>query len=468
MKAWILALACLIGGPALAAEITPLSFQGGALVAHAAWETGPRSPQESVLRLEWRTGAGVPADAGEVRVALFMPDMGHGSAPTRVEAVSDGAGRRLPGVVRVRNMYFTMGGLWEVRVTLRSAGVAETQSFALTLPGGGHHHLQGLLNPAAELASSPALAAICADGVTAHPRLKGYWHIDRPSLSLGREALFATMHLRPSEEGEYTVVAVDRADPSAFRELKRFKEPVRDLAFGHGELWALFRDRIVQLDPATGAVLAELNTVPNVREEDESARAFAWVGDRLVVAHGSLGFVAYDRKARGFTMAHDLGLTQGRHLSKAVEVTAVSDTQAAFGVEDVTIANHPPYAFNGILLVNFSGAAFTERYAYDRKSSGVISHPRLTAVNGELLINNWGILQHVGLAELRQAGAAHVHWTPLRIEAAGASLPAELLGDLLVENDTVFGCAHVQYRQGKAIEHKGVVYQSNVAAALGR
>lgn len=119
-----------------------LSFANGAIHAHATWTQGPQSPAESVLRLEWKNGADhSPVEPGRFRVSLWMPDMGHGSAPTQIQRVLDERGEPILGSYDVRNVYFTMGGKWDVRVSLKLAnGTEETKAFSVMLDGGGHGH----------------------------------------------------------------------------------------------------------------------------------------------------------------------------------------------------------------------------------------------------------------------------------------------------------------------------------------
>jgi hypothetical protein len=57
-----------------------------------------------------------------VSVKLFMPSMGHGSHPTQVIQEVDQAGNKIQDRYRVKNVYFTMPGDWEIRVDLKRDG----------------------------------------------------------------------------------------------------------------------------------------------------------------------------------------------------------------------------------------------------------------------------------------------------------------------------------------------------------
>lgn len=123
-----------------------LSYKKNTLHIHATFPSAPIVGQESLLVLEAKDAKTHQATelTDNVEVVLWMPSMGHGSAPTQVERILDANGNILPGVFNVRSVYFIMGGDWEVRVTLTDAqGVQETKAFKVALDGGhdhgGHH-----------------------------------------------------------------------------------------------------------------------------------------------------------------------------------------------------------------------------------------------------------------------------------------------------------------------------------------
>lgn len=152
MKSLIIAFGMLLGGLAHAhgghdhgTPMTHLTFANGAIHAHATWQSGPEVSNESLLKIEWKNGADhSPTEPpGAFEVALWMPDMGHGSAPTQIQRVLDAQGQPLTGVYQISNIYFVMGGDWDVNVTLTyQDGSKETQVIKVSIPtdgGGGHH-----------------------------------------------------------------------------------------------------------------------------------------------------------------------------------------------------------------------------------------------------------------------------------------------------------------------------------------
>lgn len=118
-----------------------LVFKNGSVHVHATFSKAPAVGLEVPLVLETKdavTHQNISLE-DKVEVVLWMPSMGHGSAPTQIQRVLDSNGDLLTGVYNVRNVYFTMGGDWEVRVVLtNNEGLKETQSFNMKLDGSGH------------------------------------------------------------------------------------------------------------------------------------------------------------------------------------------------------------------------------------------------------------------------------------------------------------------------------------------
>lgn len=143
------ALALFLSIPAFAhpGHAGHLVFASGKIHAHLSWDQGPDgNGGESIMRVEWHDGVthqiidmGLPFE-----VSLWMPSMGHGSAPTQIQRAIDNQGQAIVGTYQIRNMYFVMPGDWDVRVTLKyQDGTEETQTWSVIVDGedhGGHHH----------------------------------------------------------------------------------------------------------------------------------------------------------------------------------------------------------------------------------------------------------------------------------------------------------------------------------------
>lgn len=121
-----------------------LSFRNKSIHVHTEFTAPPQVGTESFLNLDTRSGKDhsfVDLSDDTMDVVLWMPDMGHGSAPTQINRVVDANGDVAPGRYIVRNIYFVMGGDWDIQVILTDKnGQKETQTFRVTLAGSGHHH----------------------------------------------------------------------------------------------------------------------------------------------------------------------------------------------------------------------------------------------------------------------------------------------------------------------------------------
>ncbi|MGE3261930.1 MAG: hypothetical protein AB7K68_09140 [Bacteriovoracia bacterium] len=122
-----------------------LAFAEGKLHAHLSWLVEPNTKGEAKMKLEWRDGSTheIIEPALPVSVSLWMPDMGHGSAPTQIQRMLDDRGSVIVGTYEVRNMYFMMPGNWEIRVKVKyPSETEETKIWAVSVggDGGGHDH----------------------------------------------------------------------------------------------------------------------------------------------------------------------------------------------------------------------------------------------------------------------------------------------------------------------------------------
>lgn len=70
------------------------------------WVRGPFNGPESVFQINF-----LEKPSADINVELWMPSMGHGSAPTKVFVDPD-----IPTLLHVTNVYFIMGGDWEIRI----------------------------------------------------------------------------------------------------------------------------------------------------------------------------------------------------------------------------------------------------------------------------------------------------------------------------------------------------------------
>lgn len=96
-----------------------LLFSKSQLCASLEWTQGPQSSSESEFIVKFwdhktSSATGPFQDPPQtLSVILWMPSMGHGSSPVKIEKLQD-------GVFRVRRAFFIMPGDWEIRFFLKN------------------------------------------------------------------------------------------------------------------------------------------------------------------------------------------------------------------------------------------------------------------------------------------------------------------------------------------------------------
>lgn len=89
--------------------------------AHIQWLRPPTSSEPAELTIE--LAGNIPEDT-TLSALLWMPSMGHGSAPVQVERLS-------ASQYRITKIYFIMPGDWEVRISFKNSSQVLDQ---LTIP----------------------------------------------------------------------------------------------------------------------------------------------------------------------------------------------------------------------------------------------------------------------------------------------------------------------------------------------
>ena len=117
-----------------AAFAETLSFPTLGLTVQTEWIAKPVVNKETSMSLQILNADSTRVELTDLpEVELYMPDMGHGSGPTSFERILDENDEIIPGLFKVRNMWFIMKGKWDVRVTLTKDGKAETQIIKVKL-----------------------------------------------------------------------------------------------------------------------------------------------------------------------------------------------------------------------------------------------------------------------------------------------------------------------------------------------
>lgn len=103
-----------------AQEAEEFHFQSSELSFRIEWTEPPRMGESKFLLKIWNSKTGsangpYQDPTSKLHVFLWMPSMGHGSSPVKIN-------RTAAGEYEVTNVYFIMGGQWELKFQLLSNG----------------------------------------------------------------------------------------------------------------------------------------------------------------------------------------------------------------------------------------------------------------------------------------------------------------------------------------------------------
>ena len=109
-----------------------LKFEKANLLMDFIFVEGPKNQGESKLKIQFKNPLGSPARIPYgLKVTTFMPDMGHGGSPVKLEPIPGQIGE-----FYVKKIYFYHNGKWELRFQLfDNAGFSETQVLTLIIDG---------------------------------------------------------------------------------------------------------------------------------------------------------------------------------------------------------------------------------------------------------------------------------------------------------------------------------------------
>lgn len=107
-----------------------LLFKTQSMCVDLAWTVSPTDSAAGEMTLKFYGSDAVAAPVEPsyaVSVVLWMPAMGHGSSPVRVEKLEN-------GIYKASNIFFVMPGEWEIRVQLKDGkNVVDQVSQAISI-----------------------------------------------------------------------------------------------------------------------------------------------------------------------------------------------------------------------------------------------------------------------------------------------------------------------------------------------
>lgn len=106
-----------VGNDFVRSESQPLSFKKTDYSFIISWVDGPKKGASRFVMKTWKKDLGTMNGPYQdlqknLHIFLWMPTMGHGSAPVKITKIADGE-------YDVSNVQFIMGGKWDIRFQLK-------------------------------------------------------------------------------------------------------------------------------------------------------------------------------------------------------------------------------------------------------------------------------------------------------------------------------------------------------------
>ncbi|MBC7466329.1 MAG: FixH family protein [Bdellovibrio sp.] len=95
-------------------EVYKLASASLGLAIDLAFDKTPNDSDENTFILQFhQPGSSVAVGVDQtIAIILWMPSMGHGSSPVKIQKIAD-------GIYRVTKVYFIMPGDWEIRLQIK-------------------------------------------------------------------------------------------------------------------------------------------------------------------------------------------------------------------------------------------------------------------------------------------------------------------------------------------------------------
>ena len=321
----------------------------------------------------------------------------------------------------------------------------------------------------ATFVKSDSFSKLCANSVKINPlKTTSSYQVSRSSFAENKSLLFVAREQYAAKKRYTTIIAVNKSNPQTKKELIKLKGKVHDLLHVNDSIWALQNHKIVVANLDSLSVKEIPLSATTSRKRYDRAYDMTIAGSYVIVAYGAAGLQLVDSDNLAVHDQIDLGLHQANgHKSLATGIVAINDEQILVSIDNATMAKKGPQPFNGILEVNLTEDSIA-RYPYNQKNSGILSrHAKMKIKDGILWINNWGQIQFVKIASMREQQEVNIGWIPTDFEDKGKRWSAEPLGEFLLVGQDLFGCAKVHPLQTTTrSQPTGLVYKIDPSKKL--
>jgi outer membrane protein assembly factor BamB len=271
------------------------------------------------------------------------------------------------------------------------------------------------------------------------------WRTFKPRFVYHNDNLFYAIR----ESGnQYTVTQLTDINNSNALYVSSHK--IVDIEVNGNILWIAHKEYINKYDLITGQT-SKIRTLPVDRQltKHEVIHDIHYMQGILYVAQGVRGVFALDETSDQVIWNEYFNINQSNgHRSKVINIVGENGILFA-GLDNLTMPTRNSVPFNGFIKFDASNPqGFTES-PYDRRRAGIMAYAHTTIQDNVVYINNMGHLQYIDTSAFKANKKLRPKWYPNWYQDIDLRRTAMWKGNVLVKNDTAYGCAHFSYFQNQ-------------------
>lgn len=271
------------------------------------------------------------------------------------------------------------------------------------------------------------------------------WRTFRPRFSYDGSNLYYAVR---DSHGSFTVFKSSLGQTP--KPLFSSSEAIVDIEAKNHSLWIANKEFIHHYDLLTDQLTFKIRTMPGDRKltKHEVIHDIHLMQGVLYIAQGVRGIFALDANSRQILWNEYFNINQsGGHRSKVINIVGDNGTLFA-GLDNITLPTNGSAPFNGFIQFAANNPRVFTQSPYDRQRAGIMAYAHTTIANDTIYINNMGHLQYIAINKLKDNKKIRPSWYPNWYRDVDLRRTAMWSGNVLVENNTAYGCAQFSYAQG--------------------
>lgn len=268
------------------------------------------------------------------------------------------------------------------------------------------------------------------------------WRSFKPRFDFHNDELFYSIRENGGDYVVYRSLLNDKKDL-----LYSSKTPIVDIEVSDDFLWIAHKQYIEKYDLKNNILITRIKTMPIDRDltKHEVIHDLHFMNDVLYVAQGVRGVFALNYLTDQVIWNEYFNINQSNgHRSKVINIVGENGRLFA-GLDNLTMPTRGSNPFNGFIsFYENSPQSFIES-PYDRRRAGIMAYAHTTLKDDVVYINNLGHLQYIQTNSFKDQKKLRPRWYPNWFQDVDIRRTAMWIGNVLIENDTAYGCAHFSF-----------------------